>query len=62
MTPAQCNYDIYDKELLAIVDAFKEWRHYLRSDVFADKITVFSDHKNLTYFIAIKKLNQRQIR
>lgn len=24
MTPAQCNYDIYDKELLAIVDAFKE--------------------------------------
>ena len=29
LTPAEQNYDIHDKELLAIVDAFKHWRHYL---------------------------------
>lgn len=26
MIPAQCNYGVYDKELLAIVRAFEEWR------------------------------------
>src|SRR5438046_10065207 len=30
LTPAEQNYDIHDKELLAIVDAFKHWRHYLK--------------------------------
>ena len=62
MTPAQCNYEIYDKELLAIVDAFKEWRHHLRSDVYDKAIDVYTDHKNLVYFMSTKKLNQRQIR
>jgi len=28
-TPAECNYDIYDKALMAVVRAFEEWRRYL---------------------------------
>ena len=28
-TPAECNYDIYDRELLAIVECMRHWRHYL---------------------------------
>ena len=62
MSPAQCNYDIYDKELLAIVDAFKGWRQHLRSDLYDGEITVYSDYKNLKHFMTTKKLNQRQMR
>ena len=46
--PAECNYDIYDRELLAIIHTLKSWRHYLHGSPFP--IQVFTDHKNLTYF------------
>lgn len=56
----ELNYGIHDKELMAIIQAFKEWRHYL---VGANhKVTVYSDHKNLTSFTTTKELNKRQIR
>jgi len=42
-TPAECNYDIYDKELMAVVRAFEEWRAYL----VGRPVTVRSDHQNL---------------
>ena len=42
------NYEIYDRELLAIIQALTEWHHYLLSS--PHPITVLSDHKNLTYF------------
>ena len=29
MIPAELNYEIHDKEMLAITPPFKEWRHYL---------------------------------
>ena len=45
--PAEVNYDVHDKEMTAIVAAFKEWEHLLMS--VHDEITVFSDHKNLEY-------------
>ena len=32
MSPAECNYEIYDKELLAIVQAFEEWRPELMAE------------------------------
>jgi len=60
LTPAEQNYDIYDKELLAIVDAFKYWRHYLQGA--RHKIVVITDHKNLTSFTTMKALNKRQVR
>ena len=58
--PAEVNYDVHDKEMTAIVAAFKEWEHLLLS--VHDEMTVFSDHKNLEYFNSTKVLNCRQHR
>ena len=49
----ELNYDVHDKELLAIVDAFEEWRAYLEGS--RHPIVVYSDHKNLSYFTTTKK-------
>lgn len=59
-SPAECNYEIYDKELLAIIRAFEEWRPELEGA--AHPITVISDHKNLEFFMSSKQLNRRQAR
>jgi len=60
LNPAERNYQIHDKGLLAILEAFKEWNHYL---VGADKhVTVYTDHQNLQNFLTTKVWNQRQIR
>ena len=56
----ELNYDVHNKELLAIVDAFEEWRAYLEGS--RHPIVVYSDHKNLSYFTTTKKLNRRQVR
>ncbi|CAI5484033.1 unnamed protein product [Closterium sp. Yama58-4] len=55
---AERNYPIHDKEMLAIIHAFKLWRCYL---VGAD-VTVRTDHKSLQYLRAQPNLNPRQIR
>ena len=39
---AELNYEIYDKELLVIVAAIREWRHYLEGA--KDRVTVYTDH------------------
>jgi hypothetical protein len=59
-SPAECNYEIYDKELMAIVCAFEEWRPELEGA--SHPIKVLSDHKNLEYFMSTKLLNRRQTR
>ena len=59
-SPAECKYEIYDKELLAIIRAFEEWRPELEGA--AHQISVISDHKNLEYFMSTKQLNRRQAR
>jgi len=56
--PVEINYEIHDKELLAIVDAFKHWRRYRKGAV--HQVQLFSDHQNLEYFTTTKVLNQRQ--
>jgi hypothetical protein len=56
----ELNYPIYDKEFMAIIFGFKEFRHYLRGTI--HKVKVFTDHKNITYFAKTQQLNQRQIR
>src|SRR6202790_4062053 len=56
----QRNYEIYDRELLGIVRALETWRHYLLGS--PHPTTIFSDHKNLTYFRQVQKLNRRQAR
>jgi len=56
--PQECNYEIYDKELLAIIKALEEWRPELGGT--EDKFEVITDHKNLQHFMSTKLLNQRQ--
>ena len=58
--PAECNYEIYDKELMVIVRAFEVWRPELEGS--ALPIKVISDHKNLEYFASTKQLSRRQTR
>ena len=59
-SPEECNYEIYDKELLAIIRSLEEWRPELEGAKFPVKI--LSDHKNLEYFMSTKLLNRRQAR
>jgi hypothetical protein len=59
-SPAECNYEIYDKELLAIVKSLEEWRPELHGT--QDPFEIVTDHKNLEYFTTTKSLNQRQAR
>jgi len=60
MTPAESNYDVYNKELLAIVQALKEWRRYLRGS--GPDFKVRTDHKSLIRFTTTKELTNQQIR
>jgi len=57
---AERNYQVYDRELLAIVRALQEWRRYIQGA--PHKTLVLSDHRNLTYFRKPQKLNRRQAR
>src|SRR6266567_5124786 len=60
MTPLELNYNIYNKELLAIITALKEWRAFLQGTV--EPFIIKTDYKNLTGFLIIKELNQRQVK
>ena len=51
----EVNYEIYDKELLAIIRAFKEWWPELEGSAFPLK--VITDHQNLEYFMSTKQLS-----
>jgi hypothetical protein len=54
------NYEIHDKEMLAIIRALDEWQHFLEGAT--HKVEIWTDHKNLEYFMSAKKLNRRQAR
>lgn len=54
------NYEIHDRELLAIMRALEDWRLYLLGAV--HKFEIWTDHQNLTYFRQPHKLNRRQAR
>jgi hypothetical protein len=57
---SELNWPIHDKELYAIVSAFRVWRHYLKGT--PHTTTVYSDHRNLSYFMAKNLVNDRHIR
>jgi hypothetical protein len=60
LQPAERNYEIHDKELLAIVRALEIFRHYLEG---RDNTTeIWTDHGNLVYFFTKQKLTRRQAR
>ena len=52
------NYEIHDKEILVIIRGLENWRHLLEGARF--KFEIWTDHKNLEYFMKVQKLNQRQ--
>ncbi|KAG5734824.1 hypothetical protein E4T56_gene631 [Termitomyces sp. T112] len=52
------NYKIHNKEILAIIQLFEEWQHFLEGVWY--KFKVWIDHKNLEYFWTAKKLNHQQ--
>ena len=59
-SPAEMNYDVGNRELLAIKLALSEWRHLLEG---APKpFTILTDHKNLLYLQTARRLNSRQAR
>ena len=60
MLLAERNYEIYNKELLAIVKVLDKWWQYLLDVV--EKFEVWTDHKNLKYFKELYKLNSQQVR
>ena len=60
MIPAETWYKTHDSEFLAIVEAFKTWRHYLKD--YKYKVIVFMVHNNLRCFMSTKSLSSRQVR
>lgn len=58
LSPAECNYGIGEKELLAIVNSFEEWHQYLEGT----PTKVLTDHANLTNFMGKQRLSRRQAR
>jgi hypothetical protein len=57
---AERNYDIYDRELLAVILALTEWKQYLQGTT--HPVTIITDHKNLSYIKDPRKLSRRQAR
>ena len=60
MTSAEQNYTITEKEMLAIIQAVKDWRKYLKGS--KTRAEIITDHKNLTYFQEAKITNRQQAR
>ncbi|KAK3545988.1 hypothetical protein QTP70_018944 [Hemibagrus guttatus] len=60
LTSAEVNYDVGNRELLAIKAALEEWRHWLEGA--RHPFQVLTDHRNLEYLRGAKRLNPRQAR
>ncbi|KAK3556047.1 hypothetical protein QTP70_001856 [Hemibagrus guttatus] len=60
LTTAEVNYDVGNRELLAIKAALEEWRHWLEGARYP--FQVLTDHRNLEYLHGAKRLNPRQAR
>ncbi len=56
----ECNYKIYDKELMIIVCTFKKWWLKLEDSIYS--VEMITNHKNLKYFMSIKQLSHHQAR
>ena len=58
----ECNYEIYDKKLLAIIKVFEKWRSKCVETFVKNSMKVLTNHKNLKHLITLKQLNRRQTR
>ena len=59
-TPTEQNYDIFERELLAVIKALIHWRPHLAAT--RDPVTILTDHANLTYWKSPRKVNRRVAR
>ena len=59
-TPAERNYDVGNRELLAVHEALEEWRHWLEGA--QHPVLIWTNHKNLTHIREAKRLGPRQAR
>jgi len=60
LSSVEQNYEIHNKEMLAIIHTLEEWRYFLEGAIYP--VEIWTDHKNLEYFMTAKKLNRRQAR
>ena len=60
MSDAERNYEIHDKEMLAIVQALQKWRAELEKLQLQEYFNIYTDHQSLEYFMTTKKLNACQ--
>ena len=60
MNQAQRNYNVYNRELLALVDTCRHWRHYLHQ--LAHMVKVHTNHANLLYWKNPGEHNRRVAR
>ena len=60
MVEAERNYEIYDKEMLAVIRGLEDWRHYLKG--LPEPFTIVTDHRNLEYWRTAQNLTRRQAR
>ena len=62
MSLVECNYEIYDKKLLAIIKIFEKWRSKCVETLVKNSMKVLTNHKNLKHFMTSKQLNRKQAR
>jgi len=55
LNEAKGNYEIHDKEMLVVIQCLEVWRHFLEGA--KDWFEIWTDHKNLEYFMKAQKLN-----
>jgi len=60
LSDTERNYKIHNKEMLAVVRCLEAWRHFLEGTT--TRFEIWTDHKNLEYFMKVQKLNRRQAR
>jgi len=51
LSDTERNYEIHDKEMLAVIGCLKAWRHFLEGTTM--KFEIWTDHKNLEYFMKV---------
>jgi hypothetical protein len=58
LSPVERNYEIHNKEMLTIIQSLQEWQHFVEGA--EHQVEIWTDHKNLKYFMSAKQLNRRQ--
>jgi len=58
LSDTERNYEIYNKEMLVVIRCLEAWRHFREGATI--KFEIWTDHKNLKYFMKVQKLNCKQ--